>query len=444
MFGFLKTILKYKNRNLTILLIITFLIYLAYWSLVWSPSHSIILDRMTHVTTLWDGGWFQTVPYEYSRLCVKNHVLPYAINQSEYIFGNLEYPYLAGYLFYGIYLLSGGSFETYCKIFQFINIGFQLGTVLLIYLLSSHFYPLRVGLVVGLLYSIAPSILYFSMSRYDGIPSFFALLSVYLFLKNRYRLSYASVAIGTLFKLYPILLLLPYIKHGILNKRSTRYYAELLLTPLLIMFTFVLPQMLISYSSSFFLIVLGISFRTFGWNWESVYGPIDQFVRPVFPQLAYMYINTSVMQVVFSLAILSVLLLDIRSDWQLVNAAGYTILCFLQTAWVFSPQYVVWISPITLSTLSAGALLIPYFLLQAVTSLEQPFSGGFIPSLTLHQFLYIVSSRVLLFLFFMVLFLVRIQKTWIISKLSALKSWWEREEQVSRSATCGSYPERNP
>jgi len=411
-----------KYKYLTVAMAVTLLIHLVYWLLF---PYEIYFDRYTLVKTLWDGGWFKTVTYEYSRLCVENNVLPYMKQFSDYPFSSLEYPFLAGFLFYAVYLLSEGSFATYCTIFQFINMAFQVGISALIYLLAIRFYPMRRSFYLSIAYSLSHSILWFSMSRYDAIPAFFALLSLYLFLENRRFLSYVSLGIGVLLRIYPSLLVLAYLKHGFLNKRPKRYFIELMGIPSVVCLVVVAPLLVVNPSAIPWLLS---HYATFGWNWESIYGPIDQFLRSIFPGLVYIYLHPEVMRVIFVVACLSILLLMVKTEWELVNGITFAILCWLQTQWFFSPQYVVWVAPLLLVVATSGAFLALYFVLQVVMTLEIPSPFYYlVPIPQFYYGLYIYSIRIFIFFVFMIVFLKRLEGQLIREKILKIKEWWHKE-----------------
>ncbi len=379
----------------------TFTIHLLYW---FALPHQGILDRHTHVATLCDSGWFRTVPYEYSRLCVEHGVFPYTKpDLPGYPFTYLEYPFLVGYFSYGLYLLVGASFSTFCSVFQLTNIMFQVGNASLIFLIARIFHSEKRSALLGYSYSIMPSILWHSMSRYDPIPTFFMLLSLYLYFNGKLRSSYFSMAVGAMFKFFPALLGLIYLKNGYQNHRSSRYYIELVGIPAVIVAFMVLPLLIMNPTVLPWLFgFLG----GFGWNWESIWGPIDRFVRPVFPSLAFFYINQEWMRVVFVAACLSVLALSLRNRLEMVNGLAYSILCWLQTQWFFSPQYIVWISPLLLILSFDNSFLALYFITQIVMIVEIPSPFFYLAPVSPFHFTLIASSiRILLFSLFLILLL---------------------------------------
>ena len=394
----------------------TFTVHIVYWFLL--PFQNII-SHYTQVPTLWEAGWFRTVPWEYSRLCVENGVLPYTMpDLPGYPFKYLEYPFLVGYFSYVLYAIAGGNFHVLCSIFQLTNIVFQVGNGALIYLIANFFHSERRSLHIGYLYSIMPTILWHSMSRYDSIPTFFMLLSLFLFLEGRLRSSYFSMAIGALFKFFPALLGLIYLKNGYQLKRPFRYYVELVLIPASTVFILVLPLLVMNP------MVLPWLFGfigSFGWNWESVWGPIDQLVRPVFPSLAIFFIDQVWMRVIFVVACLSVMVLSLKSRLEIVNGLAYSILAWLQTQWFFSPQYIMWISPLLLILSFSNRFVVLYILIQIVMFFEQPAPFHYLaPGSALDYVLFISSIRIFLFTVVIVILLkerILGRAHWFLSKL---------------------------
>jgi len=395
-----------------------------YWLLL---PYSNYLDKYTHVSTLWDtGGWFRTVAYEYSRLSVKHGVLPYTKVFPEYPFSSLEYPFLAGFLFYAIYLVFGGSLQSYFVAFQGINIGFESGTVALIYLLARRHLSSTRSVPLALLYTLSPSILWFSMSRYDAIPSFFTLLSLYLFLGNNRKWSYVAAAIGVLLRVYPILLFLAYIKHGISTRKSLRFYLEMVGTPLAVVALAISPLVVVEPSSISRLL---LHYATFSWNWESIYGVADQFLRPVFPSLAVIYLHPEIMRAIFLIASTSVILLDLSNEWKLLNGVAFSILAWLQTQWFFSPQYVVWIFPLIVFLAAENRFVALYAMAEAISILENSRPLFDVMPFTEFQYvLYAVSLRIALFSILMIAYFVRIERDVWARRFLRLQRWYRAEE----------------
>ena len=414
-----------QHRKLIVVALGAFLIQLAYWMLF---PYEIMLDEYTFVKTLWDPGWFETVPYAYSKLAVENGVLPYERPLPGYPFDTLEYPFLMGYIFYLIYLASGGSFGLFVTIFQFINMLFQTGIVIILYSLLIRFQPSKKvrAHALSLLYIATPATLYFTTSRYDPIPTFFALLSLYLFTSKKRKSAFAVIGLGALTKIYPALLGLVYLKHGILNRQTRRYYLELVGYPLAVVGVGLIPLILTNPTGFLHLLLF---LGGFGWNWESIYGPIDQFLRPMIPQLAYVYVHQEWMRVIFVLACLSVLLLDVKTEWKVVLGSAYAITAWMETQWFFSPQYFIWIAPLMLVILPTFPGIVLYFALALIMTLEIPSPFYYLFPMSQFQYgLTISALRWLILLAFLLTLLARIQGDWLQRARERVRSCWAEEQ----------------
>jgi hypothetical protein len=167
----------------------------------------------------------------------------------------------------------------------------------------------------------------------------------------------------------------------------------------------------------------------FGWNWESIYGPIDQFLRPILPQLAFIYLNQVWMRVPFVLACLSVLLLDLSRENKVILGTAYAITAWMQTQWFFSPQYFVWIAPFMLFIFPTFPGLALYLVLALVMTLEMPSPFYFlVPMPEFYYFLTIYAVRWLILLGFMLILVARIQRETLSNLRNRIMSYWARED----------------
>lgn len=203
---------------------------------------------------------------------------------------------------------------------------------------------------------LSPTILYFSLMRFDILASVVCLLSLWTFQRRHYRTAYFLLAIGVHVKWYPAVLLPVYLAYhmeqeglfadrlrGFLGSRSLQYFAVFLVTVLG---------------------VVGLSILAFGW---------DGFLVPYQYHMARGggYFNPywlalkaltavgweespirTVLEIGFLLAefsILGVLLVKrIRSHLEVFQYSLLAIVIFITFAKVDSPQWVVWHVPVAL------------------------------------------------------------------------------------------------
>lgn len=419
-----KILPKGANRGLVIVLFACVIINLAYWALF--PYSFQLLDQYTGVPTLWDSGFFKTVAFEYSRLAVLNHVFPYTASLPGYPFDTLEYPFLAGYLFYIIYLLSGGSFPAYVTIFQFITLIAEVGVGGLVYLIGKRFLSERRALLVAILYSLTPSMLFFTFSRYDSISTFVSLLAVFQFISKRYRWATVFATIGAFLRFYPAILLILFLKYGWTNHFDRKYFRDAVGIPVITGIAIVLPLLLLKPTAIVRLFAFSASFA---WNWESVWGPIDRFVRPIVPQFKFFYDNQAWMRVPFTILLLSVPFLTVRDVKAVLNAYALAMIYWLNTAWLFSPQYAVWIYPILLALSGSKKFLSLSVLFALVITIEIPSPYFYLFPMT--EFYLVVSAsavRIIILAVLGVILLFRLEKPRISASLARLAAKWNTEE----------------
>ena len=134
-------------------------------------------------------------------------------------------------------------------------------------------------------------------------------------------------------------------------------------------------------------------------------------------------------RVIFVASSLSVLLLDIRSEWKVVLGAAYSITAWMETQWFFSPQYFVWIAPLMLLIAPTLPMLLIYLLLALVMTLEIP--SPFYYLVPMPQFYYgltIYAIRWLILLAFLLILLAQIQRDWFARLRMRVGEYWAEKE----------------
>ena len=109
----------------------------------------------------------------------------------------------------GLPALVAGNPMGYVFFHQALMCLFDLGTVILVYLIGLRLYDERKAFFAGILYATAFSSAYFVLTKYDAYPTFFLVLAVALFIYGRETGAYLSGAWGFLVKWFPVFAL-PY------------------------------------------------------------------------------------------------------------------------------------------------------------------------------------------------------------------------------------------
>jgi len=118
----------------------------------------------------------------------------------------LEYPQLAGGLFQLVYSFQPGNFQVFALSLHLIQLPLELLTTAIIYKIALSIYDEKRGSIAAFLYNLTPMVLHTWVSRYDSIPVFFTVASLYFILKKRHVPCFLMVAIGIMFKWYPVVL----------------------------------------------------------------------------------------------------------------------------------------------------------------------------------------------------------------------------------------------
>jgi hypothetical protein len=281
----------------------------------------------------------------------------------------LEYPQLAGGLFQLIYSFQPGNFQAFALSLHLIQLPLEILTTAIVYKIASSMYNRRSASVVALLYNLSPMVLHTWVSRYDSIPVFFTIASLYLILQRKYVLSFLMVAIGIMFKWYPVVLVLPYYRY-MKNQDLSR---ELMVKSfvVLVVFCFAVVSPFIVLSPEFFLESY-IFHLGRGWNYQSLWILFLPIFEEVLAEGSLSRIISSLSMFLQTVFCFSVLLFRIRDTRRLILASSYVLMVFVFFTKFYSPQYTVWFSPFVLLSPNGFLGLLFYVLLQVSVYIEYP------------------------------------------------------------------------
>ncbi len=221
-----------------------------------------------------------------------------------------------------------------------------------------------------LFFLFSPTVLLFTWARFDMIPIFFLLLSLYAFFKNKNRVSGFLSGVGGLFKFFPLTLAAA----DFLNKR--KIFVVALLAFILIQ----VPFLLINFSNA----IDSYKFNlTRGFNPDSLSWILQNRLHLTQTEIGYLSVV---------ILILSVLFIKLRGNILLTTIALIFITLWISR--VFSPQYVAWVVPLLILT---GIDLRYIVLLDFANVLVFPFSYPSFPAFD--TFIILRSALMLLILY---------------------------------------------
>ena len=118
-----------------------------------------------------------------------------------------EFPPLWAALQQGIYTLAGGSYGNFAALLGLIMLGFDLGILLLVRAIGTHLHGANTGLSLAWIYTLLLPPLVFTYWTFEPLPTFLLFLGLYWLLRGRDIPSAVAVALGTLTKFVPALLI---------------------------------------------------------------------------------------------------------------------------------------------------------------------------------------------------------------------------------------------
>ena len=183
---------------------------------------------------------------------------------------------------YGIQWIPGPLFNMVVKLPMLFA---DIGITLVLYKLIKKQYGTSLSLKLSTLYYLNPVIIWISAGwgQYDSLPVLFTLLSIYFIINNNAPLSSISLLIGTFFKIYPIVLFVPFCLYLYYSKTKKLLFSFVIVffIPFLIFllstkFTTILniKTLLTSYlfpNSFYGIFGYGLTY----WSWSMIL-PIDQ------------------------------------------------------------------------------------------------------------------------------------------------------------------------
>jgi hypothetical protein len=251
-----------------------------------------------------------------------------------------EYPQVATYLFALPYLLErfqpGENFYwLYSTVFSFITLGFLFATTSLLYqMLPSH--KNRAFLM------LLPAGIYFTFNRYDILPSFLVLLSLFFLSKKKALLAGVFLGIATLTKWYPVLLLPVFLSYSFRKQRRIDW--KLILAFGLTCLVIIAPTFLAGGLKALLVPYLVHAGRGF----EQV--SLPALLQRTFPVWAAKPLNLLILT--YGFLFLSVaaaplsLIAPIDTFEKVVQWSLVVVTLFIVFSRIWSPQWILWVLPL--------------------------------------------------------------------------------------------------
>jgi len=180
---------------------------------------------------------------------------------------------------------------------------------------------------------LLPAALYFSYNRYDALPVFLSILSIWLLSKEKYKFSVFFLALGVLTKwylvlLFPIFLTFYYSRYKKINRGMTYIFC----------FTIILAIVATLLSGGVEALLSPYKFHMArGLNKESLF----YLLKSILGSDAWFTIFFFLQFLIVPLCMVS----KIDSLEKVIKWAGLSILVFMLFAKFYSPQWILWVLP---------------------------------------------------------------------------------------------------
>ncbi|NBQ60196.1 MAG: mannosyltransferase [Actinobacteria bacterium] len=287
---------------------------------------------------------YTDIPALFSERDLDTNTFPY---QSSY--NSMEYPPIIGL---GNWLISfitpqQDSHRWFFDINAFVIIILFLISALIVRKIKPEF---------SYLYPVAPAVAASLFINWDLWATVTALAAIYLFDKKKYEASSIWLGISIATKFFPMVFLLP-IAIIFYKQRSLKDFYLYLFKSILIAAAFNLPLAVIYFDGwwRFFRLNLNRA-DDFGSIWYAA-----NLLGFKLPAINYLYPIITILLFI----VLGFLLIKLPMTPKLAQVAFFAVVVFTTTSKVYSPQYVLWLTPLAVIALTKSSQQITFWLWQA-------------------------------------------------------------------------------
>ncbi len=338
-------------------------------------------------------------------------------SQIPYVDFAIDYPQFA-LLYFNLPMLFALLFNdanVYVIVHQFIMIVAYMLTSIMVYFIALKYYSPNKALISGLLCATALSSVYFVLTKYDALPTFFLILSIFLYVYGKEKLSFCSSGIGFLVKWFPIFSI-PYFA---INEHKSGYKLNKiivnLLIPLILILVVTAPFIMNDWNMFF-------ATYTMNLNWNVLAHGFPFYVDNILYNLTgitgFANISTYLMLCLEFLLLGLYYAINSKKTDVMIYFIFVSVFIFVLFNKISSPQYLLWYTPFMALFLADNYKeVILFYVIQIWSFLEFPllFRSIYVNDIYPH---YLAVSENFLnagFLFFTVKFILLLTMIWLIS-----------------------------
>ncbi len=231
---------------------------------------------------------------------------------------------------------------TYLVVHQVFMSVFDILTTLLVYLIALKVSNQRCAFISGVLSATAFSSAYFVLTKYDAFPTFLLMLALFLFLYRKEIFGYLSASAGFLAKWFPGLALPYFVLHEVMSGKDLRSIGRNIIAAAALFIIVVLPFAVLN-SSGFLATYTTHTGRTALAHSFCYY--VDFVLGNVFGFSFFAQISLFLMPLVQILLLWYYYSTKNTSADYLCAFLFFSTFAFIILNNVFSPQYILWITP---------------------------------------------------------------------------------------------------
>jgi len=232
--------------------------------------------------------------------------------------------------------------STYVVAHQIFMSIFDILTVLIVYLIALKISDQKSAFISGVLSATAFSSAYFVLTKYDAFPTFLLMLSLFLFIYRKETYGYLSAAAGFLAKWFPGLAIPYFVLHEHMSGRGSRSISRNIIASAVLLLIVTLPFAVLS-SSGFLATYTTHTGRT------ALAHSFCYYVDFIFESV--LGLSFFAQASIILMAVVQIFLLGYYYSTKNTGAEYLCAFLFFSTFAfiifnkVFSPQYILWITP---------------------------------------------------------------------------------------------------
>lgn len=299
-----------------------------------------------------------------------NYSLSIFQGQLPYLDFSVDYPQIALLYFtlpmlFAILTNTGANFIIAHQIIMTL---LDVATSIIVYLIVLNIFDNKKAFIAGIIYATSFSSAYFVLTKYDSLPVFLLMLSVFLFINQKNICSYLTSSIGFFTKWFAGFTI-PFFLIYDIDKKTPNLLRNLI-PSIIFVILITLPLLILNFNGYLNTITGHMSRVSLA---HSLPFLLDNIAYHIFNQDFFSPISTYLSFALILLFIIAYNFLKEKNHTNLIFFIFSTVFVFVFFNKVFSPQYAMWIVPfLALFLINSYKEIILFYLFQIVMYLEFP------------------------------------------------------------------------